>query len=56
MKTLVIYLDKEKKCYHKITPFAQGAEFDSKKRFDGNFHKLAEHFYGSNYYKTEIFG
>jgi hypothetical protein len=45
MKTLILtYLDENKKTIgsHHITPHAQGAEYDSKKRFDGNWHHLAQ--------------
>jgi len=54
MQTLIIYLDKTKKNFRIITPFAQGAEFDSKTRFDGNWKKLADHLEGDNYSNFEI--
>ena len=55
MKTLVIYFDDTKKNFQKITPFAQGPEFDERKRFDGNWHKLAVHLGGDRIVSTEVY-
>lgn len=49
--TLVIYLDDTKKRYRKITPAFQGAEYNSKERFDGNWVGLVTHFYGERRHK-----
>lgn len=56
MKTMIVYYDYSKKNFRKITPFAQGPEWDSKTRFDGQFGQLREHLDGDNYSKMEIIG
>jgi len=56
MKTLIIFYDESKKNFRKITPHAQGPEWDSKTRFDGQFEALREHLEGDNYFKAEIIG
>jgi hypothetical protein len=55
MKTLVIYFDESKKNFQKITPFGQGPEFDDRKRFDGNWHKLATHLGGNRIVSTDVY-
>ena len=48
MSTLIIFLDANKRVFHKITPAHQGPGYSENDRFDGQWGKLVEHFYGEH--------
>jgi len=53
MQTLIVYFDESKSSCHRITPHNQGASFDAKSRFDGNWKRLAEQLV-RNYHSFEV--
>lgn len=55
MTTMKVHLDESGKNFLIITPFAQGAEWNSKTRFDGRWQELALHLTRSENYRKRKF-